>query len=512
MSNSSEPTISALPTSDQYSSSDNASSSLGSDSRLAGAPPACPLTSNVPCDIDELVLVEIAGSRTTKYHVEHGEFIPEPPVPKRGIRLFDFNADWPKHPTLQVIGDRPGATAPTKIMASVSSFATCGPSHVAVSMVAPEGRSGVQKISPAGVEDVFSFEVARHESDNGAIAFFQRYITWGIDPVPYIVSASTCGNRPGGKPNTGGMLTVEVFPADQYQLSVSIPARGRLSYERARTYNPAANSDDLDVTDSSKLEGNLGALSFERSDELSSDKGLTLKDEIKYKSQDVTFNFKHNGQSGDDVSANISKILKMLEDAKIAIEEIKDFIRDWVPQAGFKFEFGLSFLSGTITLAWGYKENKDWRVYYGLSGKFLLKVFEIDLTLSFGIKVPALLVRVEGTVGGSAELSSEFRFNSPDTLIAIEEHAKIDIPAKIQGRAEAGYGWASVSVAMGVKSGFEGDACLKSESNTCKLTLEVKWVGIVGFVEHHDSPNDGDQTDEYILIDEKEIWKKDIDL
>ena len=119
MSSTDVPTISAAPSPEQYSSSDKEAASYGSDERLGGLPPKCPLTSTIPCDVDELVMVEIAASRVTKYHVHHGHFVEEPPTPKRGIRLFDLEKQWPKQPKLQVVGDRPGAGSPTKILASV---------------------------------------------------------------------------------------------------------------------------------------------------------------------------------------------------------------------------------------------------------------------------------------------------------------------------------------------------------------------------------------------------------
>jgi len=499
------PTISALPAADQFSKSDETAASCGSDNRLGGLPPACPLASTVPCDIDELVLVEIAATRVKKYHVHHGEFIEEPPAPKRGIRLFDVEKQWPKHPTLQVVGDRPGASSPTNILASVSAFATCGPTHASVVMFPPPGQSEISKTVPAGVQDVFTFEAARYQSSNSAVGFFERFITWGIDPVSYMVSVTSCGNRLGAPANGGGGLTVEVYPADQYQLKVSIPAKGKVAYSRARTITSSDDPGEVNITDSSKLEGNIGGLSFERSDEFSTDDGLTLKDEMKYEPQELTFEFNHNGQSGDDVSVNITKLLKMLESAKEAIKALKDFLHDWVPQAGFKFEFSLSFFAGDIALAWGYKEHTDWRVFYCLSGKFGLKIFSIDLSLSFGIQVPGLLVRIEGTVGGELVLESQFDFNTPDSPIAINEKVELAIPAKVKGRAQAGIGWASVAVEVGVRTGFVTGASLTSDSNTCKLKAEVKWAGIIAYLSTYD-PNGGQKDEEVELAKERPIW------
>jgi len=491
-------------TPEQYSSSDNAAADCGSNNPIGDTVTPCgrgPVSSR-PCDLDEITLSEIAGSRTAGYHVFNGRFVADSPTSKRGIRLFDVETSLPKEAKLQVVGDRPGAQSPTKILASVSAAATCGPTHVAVVVNPPPGQSEIDHVTPALVQDTFTFEASRSESANAAVALFERYIAWGIQPAAYLVSATSCGIRPGGTPKTRGTLTAEVFPADQYQLSLSVPAMGKVSYTRERTTVSSG-----ETTDTSTAEAQLGSDTATVTDTTDTATGITVTDEdIKTVPQKLQFEFKHNGQSGDDITVNINNLLRILSSAQEAVKAIKDVLHEWVPQVGFKFEFDLSFLAGQIVMAWGYKEYTDWRVYYGLSAKFSLTFFEISLTFSFGIQIPAFVARVEGTVNDSAALETDFNFNSPDMLIAPSVKTTVDIPASVSGRAEAGVGWLSVSVELGVRTGFSGEVGLRTKSTTVELYAEIKWEGIDAFVQTKDSPNRGTQEGVWHLVDEKSIW------
>jgi hypothetical protein len=305
-------------------------------------------------------------------------------------------------------------------------------------------------------------------------------------------------------------LTVEVFPANQYQLTLSIPPLGKASYTKESSTNVATGDNTTTTTTTGKTGGSESVVGT-TTDSTDAETGITVTDDdIKTVPDKLQFDFKINGQSSD-VSVDITKLLTILQNIQKTIVDIQQLIKNWVPQVGFKFEFSLSFFAGQIMLAWGYKENTDWQTYYGLSAKFSLTVFSISLTLSFGIQMPGLLARVEGTVTGTASLATEFDFNAPGQPIAPSVTATIDIPAKIDGRGQAGVGFLSASVEVGIKTGFNGQAGIRTAGTQMEIFATVTWAGIDAYITWSSSPNQTDQTDVTHLIDPSTIYDQKLD-
>ena len=261
------------PSPDKFDSADQNAGSSGGDNSVGqpttscsgGSPPAGDSNQSLPpCDVDELVLTEIAPSRSVWYKVVNGEFVADTPPPTRGLRCFDVETSWPKGPLLQVIGDRPGASTETQIHAVATGSAICGPSHVAVSMNPPPGQNEIQQV---GSQVTFDFEAARAESADTGTALFERYFSWACPAASYLVTALSCGVRPGGTPNKMGSIRVEVYPADQYTLSCSIPALGKCSYTKESSTDSTGQTTDT-TTASGKVGGDstMTATSTTRTD------------------------------------------------------------------------------------------------------------------------------------------------------------------------------------------------------------------------------------------------------
>jgi hypothetical protein len=468
--------------SQDYSASDKAAARTGSDRSVDAAAGGCSgkssQTSNQPCDLDDLVLNEMPGNKVTTYRLEKGSFVAEEPKGnKRAVSLTGASG-VEKQPKLQVVSDRPGSKGLTQIRTFVYPFASCGSSHLQVSAVGP-GGTDIEKVFPA--QDTFDFPVTRYESDSLAASLFQRIITFGIQPSRYVVSADSCGIRADGQQAyTGGNLTVEAYPSDQYQLSLSIPALHKKTFTREKTIT-------RENTTTTTTEGSDGGTTTTTDEMRNQTRRHHITVERGEEDKKPTVELKHNDQSVD-VAETVQKIFDILQDVKKAIATLKDVLHEWVPQAGFKFEFDLSFLSGDVSIACGWKEWEDWRVYYGFSAHFALTLIEISLTLSFGISVNVILARVEGMIDGAKiELKEDYDFNNPQTQVEFDLVSKIDIPMALDGRAEAGYGWAKVEIAAGFKTGFEGEGGFRLKGKW-SCFADVKWAGIDAFVTSKPKP------------------------
>ena len=79
-----------------------------------------------------------------------------------------------------------------------------------------------------------TFDVFRTEGLNWSqkLAFaFASLWPKNIPAKTYTITAETCGNRTSGKAVGGGAVTVEVFPCEQYALSLKLPAFKKGAYK-----------------------------------------------------------------------------------------------------------------------------------------------------------------------------------------------------------------------------------------------------------------------------------------
>jgi len=476
----------------QFSKSDHAAAKTGTTKPVGKAVLACQAKKNTkvkPCDLTELTLTELPLTSTTTHRKENERvaLVPEK-VLHRAISLFGTAADAPRRPVLQVVGDRPGVPDATKIEVGVTPFATCGPQHVAVAVYHLDENT--DHISTAA--DSFQFTASRQQSDRFEGNFFERYITWFVEPSVYIVAATCCGVRLGEKPNNGGSLQVEVFPADQYAFEFSAP-----SFKRSRTKTIDRNGTVLkDETETDK--------DLKHTDDRFRLGGTAAKDHGP-SPEEITIKLTRNGQV-DDVSADLTKFYDFITDIDNRIKAIEDFIDDSVPQIGYRFESEWSILTGSVSMNWGWKESKDWRVYYSWGATFKLTLLDFSLTLSFGFRMFGFSALVEGTCKGTAVLEADYFFNSPDEPVNPDVGAQIDIPGQLDGRAEAGVGWFSVSFELGVKTGLQGKAILKKGTGF-EFHGDLRWCGIKVYRKYKTDPLSAEVEDDWVVMAEKPIWQ-----
>jgi hypothetical protein len=489
----------------------------------------------VPCDIDDVVLAEIQANRKTTYSVARSglslAFTPEAPkAGKRSVSLIG-SGGVPKGKVFEVVAGPSTAAAKTVIEAHIRPHAVHDATHLVVEIRRP-GQAPIVEAVPQ--LRVLNFPVFRTTSDNRAVRLIERYWSAGYSPTRNEICIHSCGIRNSGQALGYTQMEVLGYPSEQVTLELSVPALKKSSYslERART----ATGRSVEKRERERMDGVKVSETTTRSRDGSTEEykgsfthnGRTTEAEEWISTGDgitVTFtpdlvekaaepdrpkvSLKVDGTE-QDVAHDITKLLDTLAKLKKGIDGIKELLEDWVPQVGFKFEFDVSFLAGSMGLTWGWREHTDHRAFFGLAGIVELMLIQLSLMLSFGVKIgPAATARVEGGIkDSSVKLTDQFGRMTPDRPLSATTKAKAEIPLVLQGYAEANLLVAEFRAAAGVKSGFtvEGGTRL-GDNSAFEMYLEIAWNGLDAYRKVQLNPDVGEEEDVVHLIDSSDIYK-----
>ena len=156
-------------------------------------------------------------------------------------------------PSLQILAgpEKPGfigsvtgkqsqlAKKKVKITSTMAEGPCDGAKHPHIAVV---GSPNVLEYIGPGKCASISFDVFRNEGQTFSQKLgFSLASVWpcNIPPRIYTIDAQTCGNRSSGTPITGVIVQVEVFPCEQYALSLKFPAfkKGSCKIESTRKYD-----------------------------------------------------------------------------------------------------------------------------------------------------------------------------------------------------------------------------------------------------------------------------------
>lgn len=516
----------------QYDASDASTSSAFSSSPSSDATLTCegPPPPPVPCDLEDIILNEIVVSRQSEYRRSGGQWVAQPITPSsRAISLQGVDGGAPRHDHIEVVGERPGTAAVTRIRTMVYPFASHDSSHVLVTVTRPGESDLVRRFPHQGTVD---FDVYRRVSDSTIGGIFERYFTLHLSPARYRITGESCGVRHSGRPVVSGQLDVLVYPQDQYTLTLSVPPIGRRSYTRSRSTTAEGTTDTTtrqgvdaagayQSTQSTTRSGDTTTTSTDHTSSgytVSRQTSTTTLEDgsaIRIDSSDVreaspdspSLELKKNG-AAEDVSANLTSLLHALRSVENAVAAIRDLVRNWVPQVGFRFEVSVSFFSGSISMAWGWKEYTDYRVYFSWVASITLWLFKVGLSLSFGISIGPGTLRVVGEIADAGvEVTTSWEFNRPGHIVLPPTaRARGTLPVEVRGEAVLDIYVTRVSRAAGVRSGFtvEGGTRLTS-SSAVEMYASIAWAGLDAFVQSQ-NPGEGVSEDVYHLIDRSDIW------
>jgi hypothetical protein len=514
---------------DQYSSSDASTcssfdSSTASESQECPGPPPPP----VPCDIDDIILEAIPGSRQNGYRRSGGQWVPDPPSSAtRAISLRGIDALAPRRDHIEVVAERRGVAAVTQINVRVHPFAHHDHTHVRVTVDRP-GEPDLVRACPTTT--TFSFNVSRATPSSSFGSIFDRFFPLNVSPTRYRVSAESCGVRNSGPPVGNGHLDVLVYPYDQFTLTLTTPPIGRRSYSRSATRDVTgattetrASDDGVTSTASSASRHRDGSTSSERS---TTREGYTVQrtasstplgdgSSLDVTSSDVreaepdrpTLELKKNGLA-EDVTANLTAIVRTLSTVQNAVAALRELVRNMVPQVGFRFEASISFMQGSLAMSWGWKEHTDHQVYFAWIASITLWIFKIGLNLSFGISVGPAALRLVGEINDAGlNVSTTWDLRRPGRpILPPTARGQATLPMEVRGEAIFDVYVARYERSAGARTGFtvEGGTRLDSHLNV-ELYAQVQWTGLDAFIRTQ-SPGAGISEDVYHIIDRSEIY------
>ena len=145
----------------QFAQSDKATGANFSSSEAGGASSRCepPPPPAKQCDLDDLILNAVPINRQQEYKRVGGKWVAQPFNPgTRAISLQGLDRSAPAQMQLEVVGDRPGVSAATRIRTMVHPFAAHDSSHVLVTVTRP---NEVDLVKACPSNTVFEFPVYR---------------------------------------------------------------------------------------------------------------------------------------------------------------------------------------------------------------------------------------------------------------------------------------------------------------------------------------------------------------
>lgn len=518
-----------LCSSEAFSSSDTATASSFSSGSTTGTESCSTPAPPVPCDIDDIILEAIPGSRQNGYRRVGGQWVADPPsTATRSISLCGVDSSAPRRDHIEVVAERTGAAAVTQIRVHVHPFAHHDATHVRVTVDRPN-EADLVRACPS--DTVFPFNVYRAASSSTLGSIFERFFTLHLDPARYRVSVESCGVRNSGRPVGNGHVDVLVYPYDQYTLTLTAPPIGRRSYSRSAsraivsgTTTETRSSEGAETSTSSSTTRERDGSSF--SERSTTREGYTVSRTSSStplgdgSSLDVTsasareaepdrptLELKKNGMA-EDVTANLTAIVRTLSSVENAVTAIRELVRNMVPQIGFRFEASISFMQGSLAMSWGWKEHTDHQVYFAWIASVTLWIFKIGLNLSFGISAGPAALRLVGEIADAGlNVNTTWDLRRPGRpVLPPTARGQLTIPMEIRGEAVLDVYVARYERSAGARTGFsvEGGTRLTASLNV-ELYAQVQWNGLDAFIRTQ-SPGEGVSEDVYHIIDQSQIY------
>ncbi len=344
----------------------------------------------------------------------------------------------------------------------------------------------------------------------------------------YAVHVIACGVRPAGYPVRTLHFRVRVFPADVYKIELAIPAAKKRAYAigggseirkasewktkglRGQRYkeqsvesgSPAAGrSRSTAVRRTRSRDGQQAAIAITQTRTRSGRQmSRATTHSLDFQRQGNAYQVERERQRTEggpedrrpfsftvnngevETSYALSQLLNNIIQFKRTIQAIKDFVKNFQPQIGWKFTWELEFLAGTITAEWAYKEDIDHTVF--LWGKLTaeLTVLSAVVDISFGIELWAVTIKVGGRITGTVKFDDSIEFTGK----------RDKTPAEIvRGISGAITGRIYISVVAGADT-FRGEAYVETALKprfqirfipSFQMVCRVAWSGVTAEME-----------------------------
>jgi hypothetical protein len=294
-------------------------------------------------------------------------------------------------------------------------------------------------------------------------------------PTSFPLSAETCGIPAGkeGRPVSSLNGAIEVFPGDQFELEISLPAMVKPSSwrvdKKTERWETEADKDEKAAKDIEHRAGTVWDKSpalqedqksrdkfQERFVELKTDQqhkefqrnllGLQEDELFEYKDkywEEIKFKLSQKDGSITHVAPtdDIIQLVHALVDAHYYFQLIEKWFKGLQVGPGVSFVLDCEFFVITASAKWGYKESLDDRVFWAYSGSIKMDVFKISIDINAGWKCAGLadlylFLKGEGGISFSYEVDKE---EDPDE--APKQCFKPGAEVGISGGVQGAFGW-----------------------------------------------------------------------
>ncbi len=432
-------------------------------------PPPPPPPKKKPCSLHSLTLAEPSISHFDERSGTRNVQVMVGAVRQR--RVCPVNL--PPGDTFQITAGS-SYNRPRKITVGVVTDAVCGHDHPMLS-TADSARSSVEKAASATLE--FS-RAPMFGENHGMMRGFWPVLNsvFNHGTVIYPLSVECCGIP--AKPGDGVAaldVNIEIFPADQYSLELSLPAflkpdwckwepqtsgwkKTKASEEAVGVYR---GTDDLGGLGNEKefksFLADLKAKEAAEEEEKFPD-GIELK-----------LTQTDGGREYKAPVQDLIRLIRMIREAEYRLKQIQEWLENFQVGPGVSLKLEFQFFAGTLSAKWGYREYEDYRVFFAYSGSIKLDLIKASLAVKLGWRTAGLadlLVVLKGE--GSISIAAEVAKKNPDE--GSEKDVKPSGELKFTGALEGTLFWL-------IKGSVGLECAIKAETEEFYIFKEHRMFG-----------------------------------
>lgn len=290
-------------------------------------------------------------------------------------------------------------------------------------------------------------------------------------PITYNVTSRACGLPAGAKlaPLAALAGRIEVFPADQYKLALTIPS---LLEPSALKYEPKSSNW---MTEQEHLDEKARAQAdsyYQSNKAFLKEAGVSRADVRDFTGKMAK---KASGEDDHDFAGKLKldfsqtdgervlkapiddaiKLVRCIRSAEYAIKEIDKWIEGASVGPGASLSIACQFFAGSVSAEWGHVEFTDDRVFLGWEAKLSIELIKLELKIAMGWRCAGLadlFIEIGGE--GTINLSGSVAARNPDDKPEIKPEVTGEL--KLSGMVKAQLMWA-VKGETGLECSFKAE-------------------------------------------------------